>query len=104
MITGDFLIEQNQNSPRSSNSSDFLSKIFGDSSSSPSPNSSQIELQPTEAPKSSESELEKKRFKKPAFDVPRPQNTFISIDQALEYSGDNSTYSKRCLYILMLSW
>lgn len=59
-----------------------------------------------------EEEFEDGKFKKPAFNVRRPWNTFITIDQvsfnlifkALDYSGDNSTYSKRCLYLLMIAW
>ena len=51
-----------------------------------------------------------KHYKKPAFEVPHPECTYITVDkvalcdQALEYCGDNSTYSKRCLYILIILW
>lgn len=45
-----------------------------------------------------------KPFKKPRFKVKRPQNTYINIDLALEYTGDNSTYSKRVLIFISLYW
>jgi len=87
MIVGDLLVEDDM-------SDDFLSKIFGEGQGSTL----------TEKSENIENSLESEKFKKPAFNVVRPWNTFISIDQALEYSGDNSTYSKRCLYILMTTW
>lgn len=43
-------------------------------------------------------------FKKPSFKVKRPQNTYISIEQALRYTGDNSTYSKRILMFMSFYW
>lgn len=45
-----------------------------------------------------------KSFKTPSFKVKRPQNTYISIDQALEYTGDNSSYSKRVLLFMASYW
>lgn len=44
------------------------------------------------------------KYKKPAFEVPHPECTYITVDKALEYCGDNSTYSKRCLIILVVLW
>lgn len=43
-------------------------------------------------------------FKIPAFTVAHPEYTYLTIDQALQYTGDNSKYSKRTLYILCLLW
>ncbi len=31
-------------------------------------------------------------YKKPAFDVYNQENTFISLEKAFEYVGDNSSY------------
>lgn len=45
-----------------------------------------------------------KLYKKPAFTVDHPTSTYISVEQALEYCGDNSTYSKRCLYLLSVMY
>jgi hypothetical protein len=42
----------------------------------------------------------KPKYKTPALVVARPAKTYITIDQAMIYTGDNSAYSKRCLYIL----
>lgn len=47
-------------------------------------------------------EQEKVIYKRPAFIVDHPENTYITVEKALEYCGDNSTYSKRCLYLLIL--
>lgn len=44
------------------------------------------------------------RYKKPIFAVLRPEHTYISIDQAIQYTGDNSTYSKRILYLIAMVW
>lgn len=62
-----------------------------------------IELHFGEKPEEIVSQGEKK-YKKPAFEVPHPECTYITVDKALEYCGDNSTYSKRCLYILIVLW
>lgn len=48
--------------------------------------------------------LKKKKFKKPTFEVQRPENTYITIEHALEYTGDNSKYSKRILYFILFYW
>ena len=53
----------------------------------------------------SQPQLEKDpKYKIPAFSVQHPESTYISIDQALYYTGDNSKYSKRVLYILCVLW
>jgi len=43
-------------------------------------------------------------YKTPSFNVKRPQNTYITVDQALQYTGDNSTYSKRILIFMSSYW
>jgi len=45
-----------------------------------------------------------KFLKKPNFEVDRPAKTYISLDHALIYVGDNSTFSKRALYVLSFYW
>jgi hypothetical protein len=49
-------------------------------------------------------DLRKSKYKIPAFSVDHPSTTYITIDQAMSYTGDNSKYSKRCLYILSILW
>ena len=53
---------------------------------------------------SSLSELDQTKFKKPIFSVKRPQKTYITMEQALEYAGDNSTYSKKILFLISFFW
>lgn len=48
--------------------------------------------------------LKTKVYKKPIFSVIRPEQTYISIDQAIQYTGDNSRYSKRILSLLSFIW
>lgn len=43
-------------------------------------------------------------FKMPIFKVKRPEQTYLTLEQALEYSGDNSTYPKRVLYLICAYW
>ena len=38
------------------------------------------------------------------FKVKRPEKTYLTLEQALEYSGDNSTYPKRVLYLICAYW
>lgn len=45
-----------------------------------------------------------KKFKKPIFKVERPSKTYITMEQALEYAGDNSTYSKKVLFLISFFW
>ena len=45
-----------------------------------------------------------KFFKKPDIQVTRPSKTFIFLDQALLYVGDNSVYSKRILGFFCFYW
>jgi len=45
-----------------------------------------------------------KQYKKPIFSVRRPESTFISIEQSLDYIGDNSKYSKRMLSLFAFYW
>ena len=49
-------------------------------------------------------DIEHMEYKQAAFSVEHPESTFITLEKALEYCGDNSTYSKRCLYVLSLLW
>ena len=39
-------------------------------------------------------------YKKPVFTVENPQFTYISLDKALQWCGDNSTHAKQCLVVL----
>lgn len=43
-------------------------------------------------------------YKKPIFSVKKPEKTYISIEQALDYTGDNSSYSKRLLGLFSFYW
>lgn len=43
-------------------------------------------------------------YKKPIFSVKKPDKTYISIEQALDYTGDNSSYSKRLLGLFSFYW
>ena len=53
----------------------------------------------------SQSELTSpKSTKKPIFQILRPESTYLTLEQALEYSGDNSTYPKRVLYLVSAFW
>jgi MFS family permease len=45
-----------------------------------------------------------KFFKKPDIQVARPSKTFIFLDQALLYVGDNSVFSKRILGFFCFFW
>ena len=45
-----------------------------------------------------------KAYKRPDFEVARPAKTYITLDHALVYVGDNSTFSKRNLYLLSFYW
>lgn len=45
-----------------------------------------------------------KFIKKPNFEVDHPSKTYISLDHALLYAGDNSTFSKRVLYVVSFYW
>ena len=51
------------------------------------------------------SEKHKNRiYKIPEIQVPRPSKTYIFLDQALLYVGDNSVYSKRILLFICVYW
>jgi hypothetical protein len=55
--------------------------------------------------KSSEDEEEEDSFtKQPIFHVKNPEQTYLTLEQALQYSGDNSTYPKRVLYLICAYW
>jgi hypothetical protein len=43
-------------------------------------------------------------LKMPIFKVKKPESTYLTLEQALEYSGDNSTYPKRVLYLMCAYW
>lgn len=43
-------------------------------------------------------------IKQPIFQVKNPEQTYLTLEQALEYSGDNSTYPKRVLYLICAYW
>jgi len=43
-------------------------------------------------------------YKKPAFTVFKMKNTFISLDKAFEYVGDNSSFQKLTIKILAFQW
>ena len=43
-------------------------------------------------------------YKKPNFSVLRPDQTYISVEQAMMYVGDNSTYSKRIIFLMSVMW
>lgn len=45
-----------------------------------------------------------KFFKKPDIQVARPSKTYVFLDQALLYVGDNSVYSKRILGFFCFYW
>eukprot|EP01016_Furgasonia_blochmanni_P028223 TRINITY_DN2965_c0_g3_i3.p1 TRINITY_DN2965_c0_g3~~TRINITY_DN2965_c0_g3_i3.p1 ORF type:complete len:633 (-),score=34.63 TRINITY_DN2965_c0_g3_i3:160-1950(-) len=43
-------------------------------------------------------------IKNPPFTSPNMRNTFISIDKALQWVGDNSRFQKRVIYVLSTQW
>jgi hypothetical protein len=43
-------------------------------------------------------------LKKAAFDVHNMKNAFITLDQAFDYVGDNSSYQKKVTFILSVQW
>ena len=52
----------------------------------------------------SNDENETKNLEETDYVTYRPENTFITIEKALKYSGDNGTYSKISLFVITLFW
>ena len=46
--------------------------------------------------------IKKRRLKTPIFKVHDMKNSFISVDKAFEYIGDNSRYQKRAITIFSI--
>ena len=47
---------------------------------------------------------EGKRRRKPAFTTYDMESTFIRLDEAFLYVGDNSSYQKRAIKVLSFQW